>query len=105
MATKKLVKELEKFRIKVQDETPLDKVILFGSRATGKAKKDSDVDLLVVSPKFRRKKSFNRGIKLHLQWNLKYPVDFICLTPEEFKERKKEVGFIKEIVKEGIEIR
>ena len=37
-------------------------------------------------------------------WNLDYPVDFLCYTPEEFEKKKKEISIVKEAVKEGIDI-
>ena len=103
MATKsKLVKELRQFADKVT--IPIDKMYLFGSRVTGKVHEFSDVDLVLVSSKFRRKKRIKRAPPLHLQWSLDYPVDFICLTPEEFKRQKKMIGIIKEAVEKGIKI-
>ncbi len=82
----------------------IDKMYLFGSRATGKVKRDSDVDLLVVSKDFKGKRKLKRAPSLYLKWNLKYPVDFICLTPQEFNQKKKEVGIVQEAVKRGIQI-
>lgn len=35
-----------------EDDLPIDKVILFGSYAKGKAHQWSDIDLCIVSPKF-----------------------------------------------------
>jgi hypothetical protein len=37
-------------------------------------------------------------------WDLNYPVDFLCYTPEEFNKLKKEVSIVSEALKEGIEI-
>lgn len=45
---KKFIKSLDKAGIKV------DKAYLFGSFAKGKAKKDSDIDVCIVSPSFSR---------------------------------------------------
>jgi len=72
------------------------KIILFGSRARGDAKEDSDWDFLVVVDK---KLSFNQkwdiiiNIKRGLA-KLKIPNDIIINSIEEFEERKNNVGYI-----------
>jgi hypothetical protein len=101
---KHLIKQLKEFAEEISSDYPLKKMILFGSQATGKAGKHSDVDLLIVSETFRRKRKLRRSPPLYLKWNLDYPVDFLCLTPEEFNRRKKCIGLVREAVKEGIEI-
>lgn len=101
---KDLVKKLKVFRELVNNEIPINKFILFGSFAHGNPHKWSDVDLIVVSPKFRRKKSYKRARKLYDYWNLDYPVDFLCYTPEEFNKLKKQITIVRQAVKEGISI-
>jgi len=101
---KSVVKDIERFYKNISAEVPLKRMIFFGSRARGKAHKDSDVDLLLVSSKFRGVRPLNRSPDLYLKWDSDYAVDLICLTPEEFNQRKKELGIVNEAVKEGIEI-
>lgn len=101
---KNLIKKLETFRNAVNNEIPIAKMLLFGSYAKGKSRKWSDVDLIVVSSKFRKKKSFQRARRLYDYWNLKYPVDFLCYTPEEFNKLKKQITIVREAVETGIEI-
>ena len=100
-----LIKALKGFAQEVSNDIPIDKMYLFGSRATGKVKKSSDVDLLLVSKRFIGKRRLQRAPQLYMKWNLGYPVDFICLTPKEFLEKKNEVGMIQEAVKKGIKIK
>ena len=104
MASKKVIEQLQRFKQEVNKETPISKMILFGSRAWGKPHRDSDVDLIVVSPAYRQKRRLERGINLYLRWNLDYPVDFLCYTPEEFERKKKEIGIVQMAVKEGVVI-
>ncbi len=99
-----LTKLLHQFAQRISPEYPLTNMYLFGSQATGKARKDSDVDLLLVSPVFQGKRRLRRAPPLYLKWNLTYPVDFICLTPEEFHKKKKEIGIVQEALNEGIKI-
>ena len=100
----KLIQELNSFAVKISQEYPLQKMILFGSRAKGKHHEDSDVDLLLVSPKFRKKRRLQRSPPLYLKWNLNYPVDFLCYTPEEFERKKNKIGIVHEALAKGIDI-
>ncbi len=86
----------------------IEKLILFGSAATGGMGKDSDIDLIVVSKEFAGKSTFERGRGFWIEWHMKqkmgYPVDFIFYTPEEFEREKKMVGIVSEALREGIAI-
>lgn len=99
-----LIKKLRYFRKEVTKDFPLNQFILFGSRATGKAKKYSDVDLVLVSPKFRNLDFVERGAKMYDYWDLDYPVDFLCYTPDEFKKLSKNATLVREAVEKGIKI-
>jgi len=101
----KIIKTLEKFKKEVSKIIKLDKIILFGSRAKGKAKKTSDVDLLIISKDFEGKKYFRRSPQFYLMWKSEYDADILCLTPTELEEKEKKIGIIKEAIKEGIEIK
>ena len=99
-----IIVRLNQFKKVLSMSIPIDKMILFGSIAKEKAHRDSDIDLIIVSQKFRRKKSFKRSLGFYKYWNIDYPVDFLCYTPEEFNKLKKQVTIVREAVKEGIEI-
>ncbi len=99
-----ITKIAEKFKKKIEKKIVSGRIILFGSRAKGNAKKESDVDLIVVSDSFRDKKYFKRSPELYLLWNYPYEADIICLTPEELSIKRNQVGIIKTAVEEGIEI-
>lgn len=101
---KNLIKKLKIFRNMINSEIPVEKMFLFGSYAIGKARRWSDIDLIIVSPKFRRKKSYQRARRLYDYWDLNYPVDFLCYTPEEFNKLKKQITIVREAVETGIEI-
>ncbi len=101
---KDLVGELKRFKIKTSADTPIQKLILFGSRTTGKAKEDSDVDLILISEKFKRLNFIKRAAKMYDYWDLNLPVDFLCYTPKEFEKLRKQVSIVSEALKKGIEI-
>jgi predicted nucleotidyltransferase len=96
----KIKEEIKKFKKKIK----ADEVIIFGSFARGEFGEDSDIDLLLVSKKFRGKKFHERFKGLWLKWHLDLPVDFICYTPEEFNKLKKEVSIVSEALREGIRV-
>ncbi len=104
MDKRQTIKELKKFKEKLSEEIPVDKMLFFGSRAKGRSKRNSDIDLIIVSNKFNRKKFRNRSLGFYRYWSIKLPVDFLCYTPSEFRQRAKQVSIVKEAIKEGIEI-
>ena len=105
MDRKKIIKDkLKEFKKTVNRDFPIKSMYFFGSRASGKPHKYSDIDLVIVSPKFRKLDFFKRGAKMYDYWNLNYPVDFLCYTPEEFNKLKKQVTIVSEALVEGIKI-
>jgi len=94
----KLIRELKEFK----KENKIEKMYLFGSRAKGKPHKWSDVDLIVVSKRFRKRGMLERAPPLYMKWDLDYPVDFLCYTPEEFNKLKKQISIVREAVKQGV---
>src|SRR3989344_4226547 len=62
---KTLIKDLSTFKKRVSQDYPLTKMIFFGSIALGKPNKYSDIDLVIVSPKFRKLDFFRRGAKMY----------------------------------------
>ena len=77
------------------------KIILFGSYASGRPDKDSDVDLLVVMN--TKKKPVDRTVEvtktLH---DHPFPMDILVRTPQELKNRLR-LGdiFFKEVLAKG----
>lgn len=98
----KIIKLLKKFKADLNKKIKVEQLILFGSQATGNAKKTSDVDLLLISKDFKGKKYFKRSPDLYLMWDYNYNVDILCLTPQELRKKQKEIGIINEAIKQGI---
>ena len=99
-----LLQNLKLFKKRVDRDFKVDKLIFFGSRAKGTSRRYSDVDLILVSSKFKKLDFVERGAKMYNYWNIHYPVDFLCYTPEEFNKLKKQATIVQEAVKEGIEL-
>src|SRR5450759_3091087 len=79
-------------------------LIIFGSRAEGRGREDSDIDIMVVSERFRDITFPNRmGQFLNTVWP-DVPVDAICYTPEEFEIMlNKQSPFVRNAVAHGLE--
>ncbi|MBI2652788.1 nucleotidyltransferase domain-containing protein [Candidatus Woesearchaeota archaeon] len=104
MGKKKHIAILKEFKKNLSKSIPIDRMLLFGSRAYGKPHRWSDFDLIIVSKKFRNVDSLHRALGFYDFWDIEYPVDFLCYTPEEFNKLKKQITIVKEAVENGIEI-
>ncbi|MFH1838082.1 MAG: nucleotidyltransferase domain-containing protein [Candidatus Kuenenbacteria bacterium] len=79
-------------------------MLLFGSYAWGKPSKHSDIDLVVISPDFKKKEFSNR-----LQWLSRMRDDFTCqaaidiigYTPKEFFDIEKHSAIMAKAKKHG----
>ena len=76
------------------------RVVLFGSHASGNADADSDVDLLVVMP--FKGKSANKSAEIRLKISAPFPVDLLVRTPQAIRKRL-DMGdcFMQRIVEKG----
>jgi len=104
MVRKEHVEFLKEFKRKLSKRIPIKKLILFGSRVSGGSHEGSDFDLIVVSSEFEKLANLKRGIGFYDYWDLDYPVDFLCYTPDEFNRLKKQVTVVREAVEKGVEI-
>ncbi|MCK4996951.1 nucleotidyltransferase domain-containing protein [Candidatus Pacearchaeota archaeon] len=104
MDKKKNIKVVKAFKKIVSEKIKIKKIILFGSRARGDFRKDSDFDLIVVSDEFDGVRSYKRAPDMYRAWDANYSVDFVCLTSEEFEGMKDKPTIINLAIKEGIEI-
>jgi hypothetical protein len=78
------------------------RAIVFGSRARGDALSTSDLDLILVSPRFASVPFLERPVRvLEL---LGYPcgLELLCYTPEEFDVKREEMGIVRIALEEGI---
>lgn len=92
---------LEKILKKILEIITPEKVILFGSRATGLNEKDSDYDILIVKSGVKNKREISRKIYRNLL-GTNASVDIIIELPEILEKYKDSVGYIyKNILQEG----
>lgn len=81
-----------------------ERVVLFGSRARGTHRPTSDYDLLIVAERFRSVPWVERAHLAIRRWDLPVDLEPICLTPEEYRKRSKEVSTVGEAAREGVVI-
>jgi len=91
--------ELIKVAQLIAEATPVDRIILFGSRAKGGAQVDSDVDLAVVLPEGA---DLRAGVKtIHrVLWPRPFPVDVVPISASEWLNRRSQL--VREIADTGI---
>ena len=68
-----------------------EKIILFGSAATGGMTPDSDLDLLIVEPAPANTRERSVSIRRALG-DVQYPVDVVVMSSERFEETKGIIG-------------
>jgi predicted nucleotidyltransferase len=78
---------------RIVDRFHPERIILFGSRATGTGRADSDVDLLVVMPFTGSRLKLAVEIRKTLR-GLGIAKDIVIMTPEEFAVRKEIPGTV-----------
>ena len=93
---KKILKSIEEIKNEIacfaeSRNILIDKIILFGSAATGKSTKESDIDLMLVSNDFNGK-TYTERIKKLLGLNRKLikltnkPIDILYYSSKEWNE-------------------
>ncbi|MDP1689265.1 MAG: nucleotidyltransferase domain-containing protein [bacterium] len=107
MAKKTIKKEikntLSKYRERLENSgIPVEHMILFGSYARGKAKKDSDIDICIVSPKLGKDEMAEIGQLNFLHWKLDNRIEAHPVSSKDYKTIA--TPFISEIQKYGIKI-
>ncbi|MCH7568185.1 MAG: nucleotidyltransferase domain-containing protein [Nanoarchaeota archaeon] len=105
MGKKEFIKVIENFVTKLSKDFDIKRVIFFGSRVSGKARKDSDVDLIIVSNDFEGMSFFERGARMYDYWTEEIPVDFLCFTEKEFNKLKKRISIVSGAITSGLSIR
>lgn len=106
MVGKRISKKIEKkitdyVNILKDDNLPIREVILFGSYARGAQRKWSDIDLCVISPKFKNPFDAMQYLWLKRIDNNTPTIEPVGFSLKDFKEGS---SLIQEIKKTGIKI-
>jgi len=93
--------EIDEMVQRIAERFDPDQIILFGSRARGTARPDSDVDLLVIMPVTGSKRETQIEIRCALH-DIHVAKDIIVATPDEVERRRNIVGtIIRPALREG----
>ncbi len=84
---------IEDIRQRILAMAEPERIILFGSAATGEMTRDSDIDLLVVEPAPGNVRQESIRLREALR-GLDYPVDVVVISSEWFEDSKDVIGGI-----------
>ena len=96
--------EISEFLARVEQRFGPEKIILFGSRGRGDHLNESDYDILVVSRGFEGWHFLDRLAALCELWDHDLRLDILAYTPDEFQEKKAQLGVVGQAAREGIEV-
>lgn len=99
MGQREVIKKLQLYKDIVSEHFDIDKVVLFGSYATGKQIDDSDIDVAIIVNSL----DSDFFIFAPLLWKLRHKVDD-RIEPVLFVKGKDPSGFLQEILKSGLTI-
>ena len=92
--------DIQTFSQKIAETFRPERIILFGSYASGQNTEDSDVDLLVILP--FEEMATEKAIAIRQQIKAPFPLDLMARTPQQIQKRL-EMGdyFIHDIINKG----
>jgi len=94
------LRDIEAFANRIAETYRPQRIVLFGSHATGSARPDSDVDLLIVMPDDGD--PLSTAARICRQIPAEFPVDVIVRNPEDLQWRLSQRDwFLLNIMKNG----
>lgn len=88
----------------IKDEFAPDRVIVFGSRVSGHAKRNSDIDVIIVSSYFQDTPFLRRMPAVIKKVPFPKHVDYICYTPDEYESIRNESSVIMDALENSLEL-
>jgi predicted nucleotidyltransferase len=90
---------IRRYARQVAEHFKPDKIILFGSHASGEPHADSDVDILVIMP---ARSQINQAVKIRWVLPAPFPMDLLVRTPKTMQRRLEQGNsFLTEIMTQG----
>jgi len=84
--TLKVKKAVREYVAALKKEIPVERVVLFGSRAKNSAGRESDIDLAIVSSVFGKNPQADGKYLIRKLWEVKYSrIDPIGYSPRDFR--------------------
>lgn len=87
MDKRAVIEILERLRREIENRgVKLQRVILYGSHATGTSMKGSDIDVVIISSDFATKTYWERiDILAEAIYEIFAPIEAVAMTPEEWE--------------------
>lgn len=95
---------VERLKSRIGGQLRVERLILFGSHASGTARPDSDYDFVVVSPDFEGVPFIKRSGHLLPLRERGVSYDFLCYTPKEFEELSSQLTVVASAARDGIRL-
>jgi predicted nucleotidyltransferase len=93
--------QILQFANQIAERYSPEKIILFGSHATGQANDDSDVDMLVVLD--HETQNIEKAIEIRNIFHPRFALDLLVRRPNDIAQRiEMDDFFLKEIFTEGV---
>lgn len=103
MTIKDIQSLVESYIVKLKTaEIPITAVYIFGSAAKGKMRKDSDIDVCVVSSLFGKNRQEERLLLMKLQRGVTDLIEPHPLSPQDFRDKYNPLA--REIQRYGIRL-
>ncbi len=80
------------------------KILLFGSRAKGNARSDSDYDVIIVSKAFTGVPYVDRAYYVRVNNTASIAADILCYSPTEFKSIAAKSVVLKDALKYAVTV-
>lgn len=84
--------------------TGVETLYVFGSHVEGTADEHSDLDVLIIDPRFEGLRFFERPVELYDDWPSRIPVDLLCFTPDEVEELRDRPSIVQEALERGVAV-
>ncbi len=97
-------KELKQFVTDIRKAFTDAEILLFGSRAKGTSRSDSDYDLIIVSKGFKSIPFVNRAYHVWIKSNANIAADLICYSPDEMHTLAKTSTITQDALKHAVAI-
>lgn len=98
---------LLRFARRLRDEIGVERVLLYGPHAIGRASRDLDYNLIVVSRYFQGTRPIERGVGLRRDYYSGadvVPLNVLYVTPEEFEQAQHGPTLIRAVLPEAIDL-
>ena len=102
--SRKQKRELLAFLKRLRDELDVSEVYLFGSRVYGTPLADSDLDMVVVSEKFKERSFIENMELLSRLWDGSFTLEMFPYTPEQLEKYKGRKVVVTEALEKGVKL-